>query len=287
MRYIVLTIFLLLFFNCKKNDTKVTNSELEKEQLETVNSDETVENSDSKKELPDKMVEDWTMADDYFQVYTFSDNVMGLTIELSYTHTVQNAFVDSVFIHTAQTDSLNYVISQKVNSCIPIETKGQLAFYRNLTLERKLLSGIDRTFFVYCTNGMIQREIKDVVFSLNECWSNIVVFRFDPIDLKKYGRPLFCSKANLNLTFANKPAIDNKIKAFRTLQQYDYADSIKSVSFAYRDSLYFAYHDDFSWNREGDIKNLYPGREVYVLDKDKRLYMKWALSLDLFGIPCD
>jgi hypothetical protein len=227
------------------------------------------------------------MADDYFQVYTFSGKVMGLTIELSYTHAVQNPFVDSVFLQTARTDSLNFVMSEKVNSCELVDRQGQFEFYRNPTLESILLSGIDKTFFVYCTNGMIQREIKDVVFSVHECRSNVVVFRFDPIDLKEYGRPLFCSKAKLDLTFVNNPDIDKKIAAFHISQEYDYADSIKSVSFAHVDSLHFAYSDDFNSNRKDDIENYYPGRAVYVLGKDGTLSRKWALSLDLFGISCD
>lgn len=236
---------------------------------------------------PSNQKDDWTTSNTYFQVYNFSDTVMGLTVELSYTHSAGIAFIDSVFDQIVTTDSIGYIISQQISSCIPIDTNGQFRFYRNLKLENKLLADIGKTFFVYCTKGMVQREIKDVVFALDECASNIVVFRFDKIDTNQYGQPMFCSKTKMNLTFENSSDIDNKIEAFHQTQQYDYADSIKSVSYAHLDSLYFAYTDNFNWNKPSDIDNYFPGRAVYVLRQDEKVYRKWALGLDLFGIPCD
>lgn len=236
---------------------------------------------------PSNQKDDWTTSNTYFQVYNFSDTVMGLTVELSYTHSEENTFIDSVFDQILTTDSIRDVIFQQVSSCIPIDTNGQFRFYRNIKLENKLLADIGKTFFVYCTKGMVQREIKDVVFALNECASNIVVFRFDKIDTNLYGQPIFCSKTKMNLTFENSSDIHNIIEAFHQTQQYDYADSIKSVSYAHLDSLYFAYNDNFNWNKPNDVvDNYFPGRSVYVLRNDKKIYPKWALSLDLLGIPC-
>ena len=235
---------------------------------------------------PSIQKDDWTTSNTYFQVYNFSDTVMGMTVELSYTQSSEIAFIDSIFDQIVTTDSIRYIITQRVNSCIPIDTNGHFRFYRNLKLENKLLADIGKIFFVYCTKGKVQREIKDVVFALDECGSNIVVFRFDKIDINQYGQPMFCSKTKMNLTFENSSDIDNKIEAFHQTQQYDYADSIKSVSYAHLDSLYFAYDDNFNWNKPGDVDNYFPGRAVYVLRKDKKIYRKWALSLDLLGIPC-
>ena len=128
---------------------------------------------------PSNQKDDWTTSNTYFQVYNFSDTVMGLTVGLSYNQSSEIAFIDSVFDQIVATDSIRDIIFQQVSSCIPIDTNGQFRFYRNLKLENKLLADIGKTFFVYCTKGMVQREIKDVVFALNECASNIVVFRFD------------------------------------------------------------------------------------------------------------
>jgi len=236
---------------------------------------------------PNRHAKDWTTSDKYFQVYTFSDNVMGLTVELSYTHSTESAFIDSIFNKIATSDSIGNVISQQVHSCLPIDTNGRLRFYRNIKLEDNLLNGIDKSFFVYCTKGVVQRTVKDVVFALDECRSNIVVFRFDKIDTRKYGQPMICSKTKLNMTFENFPEIDKEIQVAMLNEKFDYTDSMKTISFAHSDSLYFAYADDFNWNKEGDINNYYPGRAVYVKRNDKKLYRKWALSLDLFGIPCD
>jgi len=231
--------------------------------------------------------DDWTTSETYFQVYTFSENIMGLTVELSYTHSTQVPFLDSVFVQIATSDSIGYIISQQVGSCIPIDTNGQFKFYKNIKIENKLLADIDKTFIVYCTKGIVKREIKDVVFALDECTSNIIVFRFDNIDPNKYGQPMFCSKTKMNLTFKNSASIDKKIESFRQSQQYDYSDSIKSVSYAQMDSLYFAYNDNFKWNKQNKIDNYFPGRAVYVMRQDEKVYRKWSLSLDLFGIPCD
>lgn len=236
---------------------------------------------------PGEQKNDWTTSDTYFQVYNFSENVMGLTVELGYTQSTEIAFIDSIFEQIATTDSIDYIITQQVSSCIPIDTNGQFRFYRNVKLENNLLAGVDKNFFVYCTKGIVQQKIKDVVFALDECQSNIVVFRFDKIDTNQYGQPMFCSKTKMNLTFENSSVIDNKIETFHQTQQYDYADSLKSVSYAHLDSLYFAYTDDFNWNKPSDIDNYFPGRAIYVLQQDGKIYCKWALSLDLFGIPCD
>lgn len=234
-----------------------------------------------------KLNNDWTSDNLYYPVYNFSDNVMGLTVELSNTHSLQVGLVDSIFNHFVKTDSIGYVMTQQVNSCIPIDTNGEFKFYRNLNLEKMLLENMDRLFYVYCTKGVVKREIKDVIYSLDECASNIVVFRFDKIDTAQYGQPMFCSKTKMNLIFGNNPTIDDKIEAFHHTQQYDYSDNVKSISYANLDSIYFAYSDDFKWNKAGVIDNYFPGRAVYVLRKDGKIYRKWSLSLDLLGIPCD
>lgn len=234
-----------------------------------------------------KLNNDWTSDNLYYPVYNFSDNVMGLTVELSYTHSVQVDLVDSIFNHFVETDSIGYFMNQHVNSCIPVDTNGSFKFYRNIKLEKTLLENTGKSFYLYCTKGILNRDIEDVVFSLDECASNIVVFRFDKIDTAKYGQPMFCSKTKLNLIFGNYPTIDNKIEAFHHTQQYDYTDNVKSVSYANLDSIYFAYSDDFKWNKPGVIDNYFPGRAVYVLRQDGRIYHKWGLGLDLLGIPCD
>jgi hypothetical protein len=79
---------------------------------------------------PSKQKDDWTTSNTYFQVYNFSDTVMGWTVELSYTHSAGIAFIDSVFDQIVTTDSIDYIISQQVSSCIPIDTNGQFRFYR-------------------------------------------------------------------------------------------------------------------------------------------------------------
>ncbi len=227
------------------------------------------------------------MLDRYFQVYTFTDKVMGLTIELDYNTISQNIIVDSLFAKVAERDSLDFVISQKVKSSSAIDTTGRFRFFRNAKLEKMLLNGVNKKFFIYCTKGVVERTIKDVVFSFDECQSNIVVFRFDQIDIKEYGQPIFCSRQELNLTFKNLPQVDLEIEKVRKGEQHIYADSIKQRSFAQADALYFMYSDDFNWNLGKELKNYFPSRTIYIKRKDNKFYSKWSLGLDLFGIPCD
>jgi hypothetical protein len=186
----------------------------------------------------------WTSLDKYFQVYAFSDKVMGLTIELGYTTTTQNAIIDSIFNRFYKTDTLGNMI----NACIPIDTNGDFKFYRSQYLDDSLLNISEKQFYVYCTKGVVQRTIKDVVFSLDECKSNIVVFRFDPIDTSKYGYPIFCSRIKLPLTFGDNISFDKKIATYVSQLQYDYSDSIQSKTFAYSDTLFCTYSDNFNWN---------------------------------------
>lgn len=289
MRYSVIAIILVLLVNCQRrtgHDATFEEVDINSGKVHTEDKIE-ISSKESMKKEPGENTRDWTAEDEYFPVYSFSDKVMGLTFELSYNSSVQNLFVDSVFIYTAQTESFDDAISKGFKNCELIDSVGRFRFYRNLTLEERLLSEVGRSFFVYCARGVVEREIKDVVFSLDECISNIVVFRFDPVDLKRYGYPLFCAKSDLELTYSKLPEMDKEIEIFHRLQNYDYSDSIGSVTFAFRDSVYFSYHDDFHWNKDGDILNYYPGREVYEMSTNGRLHRKWAFSLDLFGIPCD
>ena len=143
------------------------------------------------------------------------------------------------------------------------------------------------TFLFTVPKGVVERSIRDVVFSLDECRSNVVVFRFDNIDIAQNGQPVFCSKEKLHLVFGNTPEVDKAIDLYMQNNQSDYTDSIKTISFAHSDSVYFAYSDDFNWNLGTHLKNYFPSRAVYVKRNDNKYYIKWALGLDLFGIPCD
>jgi hypothetical protein len=92
-------------------------------------------------------------------------------------------------------------------------------------------------------------------------------------------------RSTLDLIFENLPAIDKEIN--RQIDNGEYDDSIPWITFAHSDSLYFGYKDDFNWNREGDIKNYFPSRSVFIYKKDTALKRKWISELDLYGIPCD
>ena len=181
--------------------------------------------------------DDWTLQNDYFPVYTFSEKTEGLTVRITYTHPTENSIVESAFNELSHTDSLEVSILPKVKSCIPVDTNGVFKFYRNLKLEKTLLDGIDKSFFVYCTKGKVERSINDVVFSLDECRSNFIVFRFNKIDTIKYGHPILCTRKKLPLKFINSPSICKEIESLKLNENFDYTDSVKTIVFAQMDSL--------------------------------------------------
>lgn len=232
----------------------------------------------------EKQERDWTSHDDYFPVYTFTNNVMGLTVELGYTTATQNAIVDSIFNSFYKTDSLGNM----VNQCIPVDTNGSFKFFKSQYLDDSLLNINSKQFYVYCTKGVVQRTIQDVVFALDECKSNIVVFRFEPIDTHKYGYPIFCSKIQLSLTFGDNSLFDRKVSTYVSQLQYDYSDTIQSKTFAYSDTLFCTYSDNFNWNYSPNADCLFPSRAIYTKSiQADTIHRQWAYGLDLFGIPCD
>jgi hypothetical protein len=163
-----------------------------------------------------------------------------------------------------------------------------LNFFKNQYLDDSLLNIDSKKFWVYCTKGIVQRTIKDVVFSLDECKSNIVVFRFEPIDINKYGHPIFCSKIKLPLTFSDNIPLDKKVAEYVSQLQYDYSDSIQPKTFAYSDTLFCTYSDNFNWNNSSNSDCLFPSRAIFSKSTQAdTIHRQWAYGLDLFGIPCD
>ena len=213
---------------------------------------------------------------------------MGLTVELGIGTEAQVPLVDSIFFKHENQDSFWDKINDHNNSCHAIDTLGVFHFYEHEALSNSLTNNINKKFYIYCTKGRVTRKIKDAVFALNECKSNIVVFRFSSIDSLKYGHPIFCSKEKLNLTYNNNQEFDKKLALFVAGIPSDYSDSMQSVTFAYSDSLFYTYSDNFKWNLTEQEDCLFPSRAIFFkpLHTDSISWL-WAQGLDLLGIPCD
>lgn len=221
-------------------------------------------------------------------MYDYSEKVIGLTVELGVSTKVQVPAVDSIFFKYESQDSLWYKIAKHDISSFATDTFGVFHFYKHEALSNSLTKNISKKFYVYCTKGRVIRRIKDVVFAMDECKSNIVVFRFSTIDSLKYGHPIFCSKEKLNLTYKSNLEFDKKLVLFSAGIQADYSDSMQSVTFAYSDTLFYTYSDNFKWNLTEQNDCLFPSRAIFVkpLHSDT-ISCQWAQGLDLFGIPCD
>ncbi len=63
---------------------------------------------------------------------------------------------------------------------------------------------------------------------------------------------------------------------------------MKSLTFAYLDTLFCTYADNFIWNISPNSECLFPSRSIFLQkNTGDTLQVKMAYALDLFGIPRD
>ncbi|MBI1307496.1 MAG: hypothetical protein GC181_12915 [Bacteroidetes bacterium] len=230
---------------------------------------------------------------EFFPVYEFAPDIMGLTIELDFDH--ESDYV-KIYRSVDSTENLGTYLLFDPDSAarlspeiIRIDTNHRMLFYKNETFDKALLKLISGEFYIYCTKGVIKRNLKDVVYSISECASNVIVFRFDSIDVKRWGHPILCSRAKIGFEFASFPELDREMFALKHKEEPAYTDNLENKSFAKLDSVYLIYADNFKWMNErgGYAETFFPGRGIAVTSPGKKLRFRKFYGLDLFGIPCD
>jgi hypothetical protein len=172
-----------------------------------------------------------------------------------------------------------------------VDSTGPYRLLESKMATEKLMPFFKGEFYITCTNGVVKREMRSVLFAADYCRTSFFAITFDPIDVKTYGHPLLASR-KMPSPPKNDPAPAKLFKQFNDsaiLTWRDHSDKLDPVVFAtLSDSLFFVYYDDFGWNgKNEDRECLFPAREAFLLINGKKVVSKWAGGLDLYGASCD
>jgi hypothetical protein len=223
-----------------------------------------------------------------FSVYELSPKTTAIVTNLGDGETSSTIF-DSIFNQISLTDSLGYSMWDTLKNCYYFDTTGEYRLVKSDKLETEIRKKLDSEYYIYGTKGVVKVKIKDIVFGLEECRTNILAFSISKFDTTRLGHPLIGSAQKLNLLFGKDYGkAENKINEFYRKQISDYTDSIPTKVFANVGPVYFGYNDDFLWGEFPERRKcFFPSREVFILNRDETVKVMWGDGLDLFGIPCD
>lgn len=205
---------------------------------------------------------------------------------------------DKVFEQINSKDSINFRVFSLLyeNRALPhyiqfYDTTAVYDLFQNKTLDNQIRPFIAKEYYVYGTKGLQKMAVKDIVFGLDECKTNIFAFTIPGFNTSQNGHPLIASTQELDLVYAEDfVAIEAKINQYYTSLKYDYADQIGHKVFARQGDLYYVYADDFKWKsffEYGVTECFFPSRAIFKLEADGKVKPIWQDGLDLFGIPCD
>jgi hypothetical protein len=239
----------------------------------------------------EEKLHEWLPAEDYinffYPVYELSPKTTAFVVSFSEDRDAKGR-MDSLFHQLAQSDSL-YMLDGVPKGCTMFDSSGAYRLLKSDKLEKEARKYFDREFYVYGTKGHVKAGIKDIVYGLDECRTNIFAFCFDKSSLKSIGHPVFCSNRLIDLTYSGKYSnIEKRLQSYHSQLPADYRDSMKTKIAGNVGDFYFTYNDDFLWGRKQESPKCYfPARCIYYVGKKETIIsfdMHW---LDLFGIPCD
>lgn len=221
-----------------------------------------------------KRVRCWSDVDEFFPVFRFSKEHLGIAIEVY--NGGHYPFTDSLFSSFLKRGKI-----QEEDESFAFKKSKELAevFFKNDTTT---------SFFIYCTKGVTRSAITGILYSYSYC-ETLLMVELAEIDTTKYGQPLIASKQFLDLKYANLPAFQKDLltaNAYWT-SQADYQDEILPLQFAYNADYFLVYDDDFRWYYDKNSPCLFPARRIFKLEKGNRARLRWANGIDLFGIACD
>lgn len=225
----------------------------------------------------------------FYPVYELSKRTTAVVI--NFADTDEWTIFDSIFHQISLTDSLDYSLLESPKKCYYFDTTGVYKLLKSEKLEKEIKKHFEEEIYIYGTKGVIKAKIRNVLFGLHDCRTNIFALCIDNIDQSTIGHPVIGSKQLFNLKFDEQyETIENSIQKMyaNEISDYDYLDSTATKVFAHTDFFYFSYSDDFLWGQNSALSNcLFPSRAIFVLKQDGSLKSYWADGLDLFGIPCD
>lgn len=172
-----------------------------------------------------------------------------------------------------------------------VDTSGLYKILKVDSLSGRVKQHIASVYFVYGTKGVAKVIISEVLLALDECKTNFIALTISYFDTTHYGMPILCSDKPLKIEYkGNYADVEKQIVQLEGEQKgdYDYLPKIPTKVFGHAGSMFFAFSDDFLWERaEGEQKCLFPSRYIFKQEKNGPLKRYWVESLDLFGIPCD
>lgn len=223
----------------------------------------------------------------FYPVYELSPKTTALVVPLSEIGD-RRGVLDSIFNEIAKADGV-YETKGLPKTHTFYDTTGVYKLVKSPKLETAFKPYFNQDLYVYGTNGYVKAKVKDIVYGLDECISNVFAFCFDKRSIGSIGHPLFCSDKLIDLSYAKEyNKVEQGIQAYEAKHPDDYTDSIKTKVFAHVGDFYFTYHDDFkSEHKSSKSSCKFPGRSIYWVDAKSSVDCFWATGLDWFGIPCD
>lgn len=223
----------------------------------------------------------------FYPVFELSPKTTALVVPFSEIGE-RRGLLDSIFNVIAKADGV-YETRGIPKTHALFDSAGHYQLIKSNKLEAAFRKYFDREFYVYGTEGYAKAKVKDIVYGLDECRSNIFAFCFDKRSLRSVGHPVFCSDKLIDLTCGNDYSkIEKDILNYDEHHKGDYSDSIKTKVLGNVGEFYFTYNDDFLWKQKnGKSKCWFPARSIYWVDAKGSVDYFWGEGLDMFGIPCD
>jgi len=231
-----------------------------------------------------------------FSVYELKPGLTAIVSNISDDDSRISSF-DEIFIDMNEQENFreeffNYIYENKAPvSTSAYDTTGIYRLVYSPKLETKFRNMMNKEYYVYGTKGMESKSVKDIIFALDECITNIYAFTVDRFNNETNGYPVIASDKRLDLNYnGNYREVEDKINSYYKNLNEDYTDNIPAKVFANMGSVYFTYSDDFMWNESfsnESQKCFFPTRGIFRVDADNTVTPVWIDGLDLYGIPCD
>src|SRR5579859_2416020 len=136
----------------------------------------------------------------FYPVFELSPATTAFVV--SFSENDQKGQLDTLFDRISQSDSINSG-ADIPKTCRIYDTSGVYSLMKNDRLETEIKKYYNREFYIYGTQGNAKAKIKDIVFGLDECRTNIFAFCLDKSDIKSIGHPIFCSDKSIDIQRSN------------------------------------------------------------------------------------
>ena len=277
LKQVSLMSFILLLFACNTSTTQNNNTTQPSEKDSTTRLNILFDTHNEK------------MDTNFLSVYQFTPSLIAITVDLDVPPGHKSELA-AIYNKIEKTEAIRFDSADHPHNCYLYDSLGVFTFYKNNVLEDEIKKHISKEYYVYGTKGIQKCEVSGVLFSVNECMSNIMAITLKGFDTLKYGHPIMCSVKETAITYQNDYTdVENIMNSIPKSAKGDFSDDYKTNVFANYHYFYFTYHDDFMWNKKNikDPPCLFPDRNIVTIQQYKTVAYYWGgTDLDLFGIPC-